>query len=85
MVYEECRHELNPAWCAICTGRSGAGPYGGVDRVVSSPSPAQYLGSCDPCGGRIELGDMVVVIREHPDDVGETVHEDCADRGELYV
>lgn len=78
-----CRHEMNPAWCAICTGRSGAGPYGGVDRMVSAPFVARYLGRCDVCGGRIRPDEMVCRVRDHPDDVGEVVHEDCA-RGD-YV
>lgn len=77
---------MNPAWCAICTGRSGAGPYGETDRSVSAPFPARYLGRCDVCSGRIEPDEMAVMIRVHPEDVGEIVHEDCADRGdELYV
>lgn len=75
---------MNPAWCAICTGRSSAGPYGGVDRVVSAPFAAQFLGRCDVCGGRVEPDEMVCLIREHPDDVGEIIHEDCVGRGD-YV
>jgi hypothetical protein len=76
---------MNPAWCALCLGQvTGRDPLA-EDIVVSGAFTSQYRGVCSVCDGEIASGDMVCRIRQHPDDPGEVVHDDCANRGELYV
>lgn len=76
---------MNPAWCALCLGQvTGRDPLV-EDVIISAPFQAQYRGRCDVCSGEITPGEMVCRIRNHPDESGEVVHDDCADRGDLYV
>ncbi len=76
---------MNPAWCALCLGQvSGRDPLA-EDLLISSPYSSDYKGRCDVCDGEITPGEMVCRIRNHPDERGEVVHEDCANRGDLYV
>jgi hypothetical protein len=74
---------MNPAWCALCLGQvSGRDPLG-VDRVVSAPYAADYRGRCEVCEGEIATGEMVCRVRNHPEEKGDVVHEDCVDRGDF--
>lgn len=81
---EQCKHEMNPAWCALCLGRV-ARRDSLAEEVVSVAFVSRYQGCCAVCDGEITPGEMVCRVRQHPDDSGEVVHEDCADRGDLYV
>lgn len=75
---------MNPAWCALCLGQvTGRDPLV-EDVVVSSPFPAEFKGRCDVCESSISPGEMVCRIKTHPDERGEVVHDDCAERGDLY-
>lgn len=76
---------MNPAWCALCLGQvTGRDPLG-EDVIISPPFPSDYKGRCEVCDGEIAPGDLVCRIKHHPDDKGEVVHEDCAQRGDFYV
>jgi hypothetical protein len=80
-----CRHEMRLDWCAFCLGQvsrqSNSEPS--EDFLVSSPFPARYKIRCDECEEDILPGDMVCVVHQHPDDLGDIVHEDCVVRGIL--
>ena len=76
---------MNPAWCALCLGQvTGRDPLA-EDVIVSASHPADYRGVCHVCDGEIAPGEMICRVRNHPDDRGEVVHEDCAARGDFFV
>lgn len=78
-----CRHEMQRDWCAFCLGQVPKQSAPSEDLIVSSPFPAKYKIRCDPCGEKIFPDELVCVVRQHPDDLGDIVHEDCVDRGPL--
>lgn len=73
----ECRHEMNPAWCALCLGQVRNGGALADDSWVSSPFAARYRSMCETCEIRIEPDDMVCLVKQDPADHGVVVHEDC--------
>jgi hypothetical protein len=78
-----CRHEMQRAWCAFCLGQVVPQSASSEELIVSSPFPAKYKIRCDTCGEIIIPGEMVCLTRQHPDDLGDIIHEDCVDRGTI--